>query len=148
MNELVELAAWDALSDEALLLFETTLASEPVLSREWDTPEEDTTWECLGDVELDSPNWLGESFAELEARGFRRINDPREIKLTDLQLLEMAFKSWLYLYERTMTERWNKLAISEIDTLTNVQWAELQKEYDGYKKASPSSPSSETTQAA
>lgn len=30
------------------------------------------------EAELDSPNWLGESFDELRQRGFERINDPRK----------------------------------------------------------------------
>lgn len=42
-----ELSGWDALSDEALELFEASLLSEPVLAREWNTPEKDEAWDAL-----------------------------------------------------------------------------------------------------
>lgn len=63
------------MSDSAI---ETMLLSEATLAKDWDTPEEDEAWKSLNDgIELDSPNWLGESFEELKKRGFKRINDPR-----------------------------------------------------------------------
>lgn len=43
--------------------------------------------------------------------------------------LKEAFKSWLHLYEVTVTERWNKLAISETHTLCDEQWREFSEEY-------------------
>jgi len=64
---------------------ETMLLSEAMLARDWDTPEEDDAWKSLNDdIELNSPNWLGESFEELRQRGFERINDPRRKKSIDL----------------------------------------------------------------
>ncbi len=68
--------------------------------------------------------------------------------MNDLEILEMAFKEWLRFYECRVTERWDRLSLSEVDTLASVQWKEFQERYDDYKKASTSSLSSGTAQAA
>ena len=50
--------------------------------------------------------------------------------MNDMEAIEFVFKQWLHVYN-VMTERWDKLSISEIDTLCVYQWKAFLQEYEG-----------------
>lgn len=50
----------------------------------------------------------------------------------EMDRLKMAFMEWLRIYENIVTRRWEWLSVTECDTLGEMQWLELAKEYDAF----------------
>ena len=65
--------------------------------------------------------------------------------MTGKEILEMAFREWLHLYETTETERWWRLTSAERDTLTLQQWHVFLCEYHNAMANFPETPESEAT---
>lgn len=56
--------------------------------------------------------------------------------LTDLDLLENAFVSWLVAYEMVYTGRWHELFSHERHALASIQWQRFRDELEAVRRAS------------
>jgi hypothetical protein len=61
---------------------------------------------------------------------------PQPSVLTDLDVLEMAFTSWLTMYEMCDTERWRDLFSRERVALAKVQWNKFLEELNEHVRLS------------